>query len=155
MAIKRVHDVEYHKAYYEANRERILARKKAYAIQLGEKLLEKKRSEYAVNKIKRCQQKKEYRKHAAANIAYLNAGRKKATKQRTPEWLTDFDKLKMRCIYSVAAMLTRCNKEPWHVDHIIPLRGNMVSGLHVPSNLQVMRGSENSAKKNKFGVLHG
>jgi hypothetical protein len=155
MAAKRVHDVEYHKAYYEANRERILARKKAYAFQLGEKFLAKKREEYAANKIHICQQKKKYRKHAAANIAYLNAGRKKATKQRTPEWLTDFDKLKMRCIYSVAAMLTRYNKEPWHVDHIIPLRGNMVSGLHVPSNLQVMRGVENISKKNKFEALNG
>ena len=66
----------------------------------------------------------------------------------------DFDKLKIKCMYSIAAMLTRENKEPWHIDHIIPLQGKMVSGLHVPSNLQVMLGSENIGKKNKFEVNH-
>lgn len=71
---------------------------------------------------------------------------------RTPAWLTDFDRLKIKCIYSVAAMLTRENKEEWTVDHIIPLQGKLVSGLHVPNNLQVMRGSENYAKINKFEV---
>lgn len=73
---------------------------------------------------------------------------------RTPCWLTEFDKLKIKCIYSIAAMLTRENKEPWHVDHIIPLQGKNVSGLHVPSNLQFIRGSENSKKFNKFEVNH-
>ena len=63
-------------------------------------------------------------------------------------------KLKIKCMYSIAAMLTRENKEPWHIDHIIPLQGKMVSGLHVPSNLQVMLGSENIGKKNKFEVNH-
>lgn len=72
---------------------------------------------------------------------------------RTPRWLTDFDKLKIKCIYSIAAMLTRENKEPWHVDHIIPLQGKHVSGLHVPSNLQFIRGKENSKKFNKFEGL--
>ena len=71
---------------------------------------------------------------------------------RTPKWLTDFDKLKIKCIYSIAAMLARENKEPWHVDHIIPLKGKMVSGLHVPSNLRAIRGSENMKKHNEFEV---
>jgi hypothetical protein len=73
---------------------------------------------------------------------------------RTPRWLSDFDKLKIKCIYSIAAMLTRENKEPWHVDHIIPLQGKNVSGLHVPSNLQFIRGKENSKKFNKFEVSY-
>ena len=83
-----------------------------------------------------------------------NVARRKSSKlRRTPAWLTAFDKLKIKCTYSIAAMLTRENKEPWHVDHIIPLQGRLVSGLHVPSNLQVLRGVENVSKKNSFEVV--
>ena len=97
--------------------------------------------------------KKIYRQENKSKITAANAARKKVIKQRTPKWLTDFDKLKIQCIYSIAAMLTRENKEPWHVDHIIPLQGKLVSGLHVPSNLQPMRGVENIGKKNKYEVI--
>ena len=87
-------------------------------------------------------------------IASASAANRRAIKlQRTPAWLTDFDKLKIRCLHSVAAMLTRENQEPWHVDHIIPLQGNLVSGLHVPSNMRVLRGKENISKHNRFEVL--
>ena len=87
-------------------------------------------------------------------IASASAAKRRAVKlQRTPAWLTDFDRLKIKCLYSVAAMLTRENKESWHVDHVIPLQGNLVSGLHVPSNMRVLRGKENISKHNNFEVI--
>ena len=85
-------------------------------------------------------------------VAAYEALRRSEKLKRTPAWLTDFDKLKIQCFYSVASMLTRENKEPWHVDHIVPLQGELVSGLHVPNNLQFMRGVDNISKHNNFEV---
>ena len=76
--------------------------------------------------------------------------RRSAKLQRTPTWLTHFDLLKMECIYQVATMRTRESGEIWHVDHIIPLQGKNVSGLHVPANLQIIRGVENLKKNAQF-----
>jgi hypothetical protein len=117
-----------------------------------EKDLAYKKQMYYKHKDKILIQKKEYRQANKGKINFLVAARKKVIKQRTPVWLTDFDKLKIKCMYSITAMLTRENKESWHVDHIIPLQGKLVSGLHVPSNLQLMRGIENISKKNKYEV---
>lgn len=153
MANKRVHDAEYHKSYYEANRERILARKKAYAERLGEELLAKKRKQYRDSREHILTQKRVYRQTNKGNIAFLNAARKKAVRLRTPAWLTGEDKAYIRAYYSLAAMRTKYSGESWHVDHKIPLQGDCVSGLHVPSNLQVIRAFDNISKKNKFEVV--
>ena len=71
---------------------------------------------------------------------------------RTPSWLTESDHKVIWGFYEIAAMLTKHNGEQWEVDHKIPLNGKLVSGLHVPSNLQLMRSLDNRSKSNKFEV---
>ena len=69
--------------------------------------------------------------------------------QRTPAWLTAEDLWLIEQFYETAAARTKATGVQWHVDHRTPLRGKMVSGLHVPYNLQVILGSENSSKGNR------
>ena len=155
MKSKRVTDTAYHKAYYEANKARIAAVKRAYRAANKEKIIANKRAAYLATREANLAQKREYRQANKGKINFLCSMRKKVVKQRTPIWLSPFDRLKIKCYYSVAAMLARNNKEPWHVDHIVPLQGKLVSGLHVPNNLQFLRGVDNVRKKNKFEVAHG
>jgi hypothetical protein len=52
--------------------------------------------------------------------------------------------------YKLAALLTKLTGQKWEVDHIIPLQGTNVSGLHVPSNLRAIRAFDNRSKYNRF-----
>jgi hypothetical protein len=71
-------------------------------------------------------------------------------KQATPKWLSLDQKTEIRKIYIDAMTVSKVTKVPYVVDHIIPLRGQDVCGLHVPWNLQIMSREENLKKSNKL-----
>ena len=71
---------------------------------------------------------------------------------RTPKWLTESDICQIKCYYNLATRLTTCLGIEFHVDHIVPLSGKTISGLHIPSNLQVITASTNLRKSNKFVI---
>ena len=72
--------------------------------------------------------------------------------QRTPCWLDEDDFWMITQAYELASLRTKMFGFSWQVDHIIPLRGKVVSGLHMPTNLQVITAVENRRKSNKFTV---
>jgi hypothetical protein len=88
-----------------------------------------------------------------AKVAAMDAKRRASVLQRTPKWLTSSELLRIECMYSLASMLNKHSVKLWHVDHIIPLQGKKVSGLHVYSNLRVMPSSENLAKSNRYDLI--
>ena len=69
---------------------------------------------------------------------------------RLPSWLTSEQFLEMRAVYQKAWDLTQETGVLHEVDHVYPLKGDTVSGLHVPSNLQVLTRSENCKKGNSM-----
>lgn len=138
------------KKYKDSNREEIRKQGLEYYYENRERQLElgKKRRDNDLEKEHlRC---KQYRQE---NRGILNAkgARRRATQlQATPKWLTVKDNDKMKETYKEAAKITKETGIPHHVDHIWPLQGENVCGLHVPWNLRVLIGTENSAKNNKI-----
>jgi len=72
--------------------------------------------------------------------------------KRVPSWLTEKDRACIKALYKNAKTRTLNSGISWHVDHIIPLRGKYVSGLHVPSNLRVVKAKTNLSKNNYFDI---
>lgn len=87
------------------------------------------------------------------NLGARNALLKKyrASKlNRTPKWTTETDIWMMQEIYELSALRTKLTGVKWHVDHIIPLQGKFVSGLHTPFNMQVIPAIANIKKGNSY-----
>lgn len=94
--------------------------------------------------------KSAYKKNNPQKSAALCAKRRAAKKQRAPEWLTDEHLWMIEEFYDLAALRSKATGFTWHVDHICPLQGKEVSGLHVPWNLQVIPWVENVSKGNRL-----
>ncbi len=121
-----------------------------------------KREYYARNKdavIARAQgrpdeDKRRYKKnHKVANpdlYKELVSLRRRRFRQATPKWLTAEDKLEIRLKYRLAIELSRRTGVRHAVDHIVPLAGAEVCGLHVPWNLEVLTQEENLKKYNRL-----
>ena len=88
-----------------------------------------------------------YKKENTDKVNALKAKRYAAKLHRTPSW-SDLDLIKP--FYFEAQHLTKETGIKYDVDHIIPLQGEYVSGLHIASNLQVITHTANCKKGNSF-----
>jgi hypothetical protein len=127
----------YYKTYYEINRDKKIATCKAWR---------------EANKEKIALRMKAYQRENMDKFVAYTGKRRAAKLNRTPPWLTDTDFEKIERKYAQAQHRTKTTGERWVVDHVIPLRGVVVSGLHVPSNLRVIKATTNSSKRNKFDL---
>jgi hypothetical protein len=119
------------KRWYEENKESVLADQKAKRDADPEKYRKVKRDGYARN--------------PALHI-FRARNREMGLKIRTPSW-ADWRKIKE--IYQDAAEFRAAGVDV-HVDHVIPLRAKLVSGLHVHYNLTVKLSAWNDSKGNRI-----
>ena len=137
-AAYRARNSEKYRANYAANPERFRARSRAY---------------YAMHREEHLERMAQYQRNNPDVFSAHEAKRRAAKLQATPAWLTETDFEMMKVSYAMRDALSERYGFKFHVDHIIPLQGENVCGLHVPTNLQVIPASENMSKHNKTQVL--
>ncbi len=91
-----------------------------------------------------------YRKNNREYFANQQAKRRAAKLNATLTWLTKQDLIEIEDVYYQSQEYTRLLNEEYQVDHIVPLQGKNVCGLHVPWNLQILTTTENIKKSNRL-----
>ena len=122
----------------------------AYYFNNLEKAKEQRRAYYfGAYKEKALQNTRAWKKRNPADVNYYTQTRRANMKRRTPIWA---DKAAIREVYHLRDRLTKQTGILHHVDHIIPLRGELVSGFHCASNLRVVPAQENYVKNNHWVI---
>jgi 5-methylcytosine-specific restriction endonuclease McrA len=94
--------------------------------------------------------KKKYKQENPELYRELVSLRRRRFRLATPRWLSPEQKMEIRLKYRLAIELTRKTGVRYAVDHIVPLQGETVCGMHVPWNLEVITQEENLKKFNKL-----
>ena len=118
--------------YYERNKELVIARAAARPID-------------AVRKYRR-----KWKKNNLLVVLADSKVRRRRHREATPPWISRKHKIEMRELYKISITMTQTTGVLYVVDHIIPLRSDLVCGLHVPWNLRVITQEENLKKSNKL-----
>ena len=118
------------KRYYEANKEQVIARA------LGRPKEDKRK--YG----------KKWSETHAIEVRASTKARRRKHRTATPLWLSNIEKAQIRAIYAQCITLSRTTGVQYAVDHIYPLRSEVVCGLHVPWNLRILTREENLRKSN-------
>lgn len=84
-----------------------------------------------------------------AKTASWSATKRARRRQAVPSWLTPEQRNEIAALYRQAKAITEATGVVHHVDHIEPLAGETVCGLHVPWNLRVIPATDNQAKGNR------
>tara|TARA_R110002096_G_scaffold162983_1_gene330293 strand:+ start:1016 stop:1471 length:456 start_codon:yes stop_codon:yes gene_type:complete len=133
---------------YQINKDKIRARQKAY-YEATKDSRKAKSMEYYNNNKEEVQAKNriygsQWKKDNKDKVNAATARRRAARLSATPPWLSEEELKEVDTFY----MISQWYSEDMHVDHIIPLQGKGVCGLHVPWNLQVIPALDNLVKGN-------
>jgi hypothetical protein len=134
-----------YKKWYAENSEYVIQKQAAIRIENPQKIRDI-RARSRVRHVEKARARtKIWQKNNPDRMRFYANKRRCAEIQATPYWC---DQEAIKIIYAEAVRLENETGVLQHVDHIIPLHGKTVCGLHVPWNLQVIPAEENQRKYN-------
>jgi hypothetical protein len=141
---------EYAKQYRKANPEKVKADQAKWAKANPEKIKAYARKAGNAWHERNPEYLKEHYKANKERYVAARARRRAAQDSATPSWLTAIDKAMIQEMYDVSEARYIQTGIKHHVDHIVPINGKGVAGMHVPWNLQVITAHENLSKGWRF-----
>jgi hypothetical protein len=133
--------LEYQKEYRFKNKDKIKEQCKRHNTKNKEKI-SLKQKEYRKNNPKK------YKQQYIKPIGAAKRAKRRAQETQATLRLTQFDIDYIKHLYIQSKELEKLDGIKRHIDHIVPLRGKTVCGLHVPWNLQILTAEENLKKSN-------
>lgn len=139
------------KEYYARTREESIRKAAEWRAANEARRQEKRKAEYSKNREAAKESSRIYRKNNPDKVNAWSKNRIHAKRSAMPLWA---DKVKIKAYYDVCAFFNEVNGfTKYHVDHVVPLRGKLVTGLHVHNNLQILLASVNRSKGRKYEVV--
>ena len=132
---------------YQNIAEKHRLKSKKYASENKEKISQYHKDWYKENTESEKQRTKKWRQENNGWANFLRTNSKPRYKKAIPSWA---DHEKMKAFYVEADRLSSETGIKYSVDHIVPIKGKFVSGLHVEYNLQVIKLTDNIIKHNHF-----
>jgi hypothetical protein len=128
----------------------IARRSKVFRESNADRLLKKNRDYRAANRERLKEAQRAWRKANHGKVIANVTARKKRVRRATPPWLSRSQRKEIQQFYVNAAAANEALGANYQVDHIVPIVHDLVCGLHVPWNLQLLTAEENVEKSNRF-----
>lgn len=157
----------YKQQYETKNKEKITAYGLKYRQENKEKLREKFKQNYSKPEVRERhlargqwwresrqdaykEGQRAWRENNPEKLAHYSAYHRALRKQAIPNWYSEFDDFVVKEAYRLSRLRAKFTGILWEVDHIIPIAGRTVCGLHVWNNFAVIPASENRSKFNRY-----